>query len=340
MPTVYVIIVTHNGAAWLSKCLGSLRTSTVPVVPVVVDNHSTDETVALLEAEHPDVTLIKSKMNLGFGKANNLGIEHALGNGADYLFLLNQDAWLYPDTLERLMAVHQRHPEFMILSPLHLEGKATGLDYLFARWISKGKSVLLATEQEVKSAFTKEVCEVAFINAAMWLMPKEAFAKIGAFDPLFFHYGEDDDYANRVRFHGYKIGFCPGSKGVHDRPQPSANSRLVIAQRKQKKIESSYLILLKNINHPFRVVLRKFGKKLSTTLWKHIKNRNAKELMATLNLGLSTAQKVPNVIRHRRLSKSGQRVFLAPQRMDLFGAPAGNKIKRRLSFQVWRTNLP
>lgn len=313
MTIVYVIVVTYNGAAWLENCLGSLKASTVPVIPIVVDNCSQDETITLLETLYPEVILIKSKTNLGFGKANNLGIEHALRSGAEYLFLLNQDAWLYPDTIEKLISVHRRHQDFMILSPLHLEGMASRLDYLFARWISKEQSGLVSTESDVKMVFKAEICEVNFINAAMWLLPRKAFEIIGAFDPVFFHYGEDNDYANRARYHGYKIGFCPDIKGVHDRPQPSVNKDEASGQRMNRKKEISYLILLKNINSPFFNNFFLFGKTLSKTLWMQIKKRNAKEMVAIANLGVRIMVKLPKLIWHRRLSKQGQRVFLESQ---------------------------
>jgi GT2 family glycosyltransferase len=89
----------------------------------VVDNNSADDTVNFIKANYPEVTLLEQNKNLGFGKANNIGISLAMKNEADYVFLLNQDAWVQPDTIEKLVSAHQREPQFGILSPMHLNGK-------------------------------------------------------------------------------------------------------------------------------------------------------------------------------------------------------------------------
>ena len=98
--TIFAIIVTHNGMRWADRCFGSLRTSTLPVSTIVIDNASTDGIADHLESHFPEVELIKSTENLGFAKANNIGILKAYNAGADFVMLLNQDAWIEPNTLE------------------------------------------------------------------------------------------------------------------------------------------------------------------------------------------------------------------------------------------------
>jgi len=90
---VSVIIVSYNFEQWIDRCLGSLRRSTSPISVIVVDNGSKDKTTQIIEKNYPEVHLIKTGANLGFGKANNIGIRYAMEQGADYFFLLNQDAW-------------------------------------------------------------------------------------------------------------------------------------------------------------------------------------------------------------------------------------------------------
>ena len=115
----FIIIVTYNAMNWLSKCLNSCKDYPV----VVIDNASTDETVTYIKKQFPKVHLIPQSKNLGFGQANNLGIRYALNNGADYVFLLNQDAYLQGECINQLIKIHQNNPEFGILSPIHLNGK-------------------------------------------------------------------------------------------------------------------------------------------------------------------------------------------------------------------------
>ena len=73
--------------------------------------------------------------NIGFGKANNIGISLAMKKGADYVFLLNQDAWVEDKTLEKLINIHRKQPKFGIVSPMHLNGKGDELDYNFSKFI-------------------------------------------------------------------------------------------------------------------------------------------------------------------------------------------------------------
>lgn len=92
MNKVYVIIATYNGKKWINSCFSSIYNSTVPLNTIVVDNGSTDGTQNIIREQFPKVNIIQSKTNIGFGQANNLGIKKAYDSGADYIFLLNQDA--------------------------------------------------------------------------------------------------------------------------------------------------------------------------------------------------------------------------------------------------------
>ena len=93
---VKIIIVTYNGMQWLARCLSSCIGYDV----IVVDNASTDKTITFIKENFPDVKLIKQNSNLGFGQANNIGLSIALKEDVDYIFLLNQDAYLQPETIK------------------------------------------------------------------------------------------------------------------------------------------------------------------------------------------------------------------------------------------------
>ena len=123
MTKVFAIIITYNGLKWYDRCFGNLRRSTLPITPVVIDNASADGSVNYIREHFPEAIIIEQKENLGFAKANNIGMRYALDHGADYVFLLNQDAWLVQDDcLEQMMSIAEAHPEFAILSPMQLYG--------------------------------------------------------------------------------------------------------------------------------------------------------------------------------------------------------------------------
>ena len=216
MSKLFVIIVTYKGQRWYELCFNSLRQSTIPVQTIVVDNASNDGTVEYIKENYPEIQLIESKDNLGFGRANNIAMRYALDHGCDYVFLLNQDAWVEPDTLERLVDIHQRHPEYGILGPVQVNAKKTKVLDGVIQFLINPDNVNKRMFSDFVMGMIEEVYPVAEINAAAWLLPRKTLETIGGFDPIFLHYGEDWNYLSRVLYHGMKVGLTPNLKVVHD----------------------------------------------------------------------------------------------------------------------------
>ena len=210
MNSTCIIIVTYNGMPWLDPCLTSCNGYPV----IVVDNQSTDGTVSFIEQHYPNVVVLPQTKNLGFGAANNIGIKHAIDTDAEYVFLLNQDAYLQPNTIENLIEVHLKHPDYGIVSPMHLNGEGSKLDTNFSYYFKQNNDILY---DALHTKRLEPIYEVAFVNAAAWLVPIKTVETVGGFDPMFFHYGEDDNYCQRVLYHGFKIGVVPHVFVNHDR---------------------------------------------------------------------------------------------------------------------------
>ena len=230
---ITVVVVTFNGSRWLQKMLDSVLKSSVLVDIIIVDNASSDNSVAIIE-QYSQVQLIKSTVNLGFGKANNIGIKAALQQQSDYIFLLNQDTWVFENTIKNLLQTAQSNLELAIVSPIHLATNEKDLDKNFEIYLNKKLNKTSA-----------DYDEVTFVNAAAWLVTKACFTKVGLFEPLFNHYGEDRDYCNRVLFHGFKICIDSTAHIVHDRTVTRSFNKDVI--------QSKYRILcaLLNVNTIF-----------------------------------------------------------------------------------------
>ena len=212
-PKVFVVIASFNGVSWIKDCLASLSLSEVPVFTLVVDNNSSDTTVNVIETNFPNVTILKQNENLGFGKANNLGISHALRLGADYVLLLNQDAKIRPETIKNLIDASKNHQDYGILSPIHLNWEGRNLEHYFSKFASNTPDFYsdFILEKEIKSVY-----EAPFVNAACWLLNRNILETVGGFDPVFFHYGEDNNYCQRARYHGFKIGIVSSCFIEHD----------------------------------------------------------------------------------------------------------------------------
>ncbi|WP_321425449.1 glycosyltransferase family 2 protein [uncultured Bacteroides sp.] len=238
---VSVIIVSYNFEQWIDRCLGSLRRSTFPVSVIVVDNGSKDNTTQIIERKYPEVHLIKTGVNLGFGKANNIGIRCAMERGADYFFLLNQDAWISEKTIKTLLDLFEEHPKYGILSPTHLNGKGDKLDFGFSTYSGMNEKEEFFTMQK-----DHEVVTLKFINAAFWMISVQTIKKVGGFSPLFYHYGEDIDYINRLHYHGLQLGYSPRVFGYHDRESREV-SRAGFLRSERVYLLSEYA----NINYTF-----------------------------------------------------------------------------------------
>lgn len=201
---VYVVIVTYCAESFIEKTINSISSSTIDLELIIIDNNSCDKTTEILH-KFSNIRLIQNKKNIGFGRACNQGMKIALEENADYVVLINQDVEIYPDTIEKLIQIHKKNPQVGIISPLQLnnENKPASLVY---HWFLKSNRSFF---DDLFNNKVQELYEIAFASASFWLIPKEILSIVGGFNPLFFMYGEDTEYCNRVRFHGYKIAIAP-----------------------------------------------------------------------------------------------------------------------------------
>lgn len=270
MKKVLVIVVTYNGMRWLERCLSSVMPGTTGDLQTdlyVLDNDSTDGSADFVQAHFPKAKVVRSAENLGFSKANNLGFRYALDKGYDYVYLLNQDAWLEEGALETLVTAAEEDSQYGVLSPLQMTDGFKELDRLF----KKDKTP----------------------PAAHWLVPVGALQKVGLFEEdLFPLYGQDDDWCNRARYHGLKIGVVPKARGVHDRAQR--------AEAKEKIIHRNYytgsLVRLCDINRP---LWERFCYVCLFTLVKAFKYRSA----LVFKYFYQICQQLPAVRKHRAQSR-------------------------------------
>ena len=200
---IYCVIVTYNGMQWIDRCLQSIRHSSVSMSTIVVDNNSTDDTLTHIKANYLEVILLPQEENKGFGQANNIGIEYAMQKQASHILLLNQDAAIQPDALQILL---QHDDGQHLLTPLHMNGDGRYIDDNFF------ENTLLFELPE-----KHEVKEVPYVNAACWLLPIEIIRQVGGFNPLFYHYGEDNNYIQRLQYYHFEIRLISDAIVYHDR---------------------------------------------------------------------------------------------------------------------------
>lgn len=248
---ILAIIVTYNPMHWADKCFGSLVSSNIPIDIFVVDNGSTDGGQSYIKQHWSNIIFHQSEINLGFARANNIGLRYAVDNNYDYVFLLNQDAWIEKDTIEKLLLTCQNADRVGVVSPMQLTGDYSALDKRFANYLS---SELIS---DVYLNSIKSEYEVEMVSAAAWLLPISTIQRIGGFDTLLFtHYGEDDNYAQRVQYYGLKLYINPQCTICHDRATRTADQQ----ENNYKKFNSEgsqfvkELNILANINYDINII--------------------------------------------------------------------------------------
>jgi len=242
-----VIIVTYNGMKWIKDCLESILKSSIPIDIITVDNYSSDGTVEFIKSNFPQVNLIDQKENLGFGKANNIGISLALKTSSDYVFLLNQDAFIEEDTIEKLIEMSQKHLEYGILSPVHADGSGTKLDESFYYYISKASDNSFISDFMLNKT-KKDIYSLPMINAAAWLIPKITLENVGGFDTSFFLYGEDDNYCQRVLYQNFQIGIVPTAFIRHDSENNNTKAIIKGSEKYYAKFLNQIKVAYGNVN--------------------------------------------------------------------------------------------
>lgn len=210
---VFVIVVTHNGMQWYERCFNSLIDSSYPLSIIVVDNASTDGTVEVLKSYPlPQIHIIASQSNLGFAKANNIGIKYAMDHDADYVFLLNQDAWIEKDTVANLLTTFEDNERVGIASPIHINGQGIALDRAFDAYMP------FEFHSDSYLGVLQRCYSVPFVNAAAWMLSTDCLKEVGGFDTiLFVHYCEDNNLCQRVLYRKYKIIVNTSCRIYHDR---------------------------------------------------------------------------------------------------------------------------
>lgn len=214
-----VVVVTWNSRETIERCLESVA----GYETVVVDNGSSDGTVALVQSRFPHVRLIEQE-NRGMGAGNNAGMRQLT---AAYTLLLNADAWVLGDGLAALVAVAERHPDVAVVGPRLLNpdgslqrsvrGDPTlwrlATEYLFLRKLAP-RSRLFNAFYGAGFAHDREQ-DVESLYGAALLVRRSAGEQVGLFDERFFMFSEETDWLRRFRDAGWRVLFTPAAEVVH-----------------------------------------------------------------------------------------------------------------------------
>jgi GT2 family glycosyltransferase len=215
-PHVSVILLNWNQPEFTLDCLDSLQTIDYPAFDViVVDNGSVDGSPARIRAAYPELTLIENSRNLGFAAGNNVGIAHALANGADYVLLLNNDTEVAPNLLRALVDVAECDSRIGAVGP-----KIYYYDHADVIW-SAGGAVnrfgeprhLQENQLDVESLASPQ--DVDYVTGCALMVRRQVIEELGPLDARFFIYFEETEWCARMRRAGFRIVYVPHARMWH-----------------------------------------------------------------------------------------------------------------------------
>jgi hypothetical protein len=247
MDDLGIVIVNWNTRDLLRECLRTVYASTgdFRYRVVVVDNASTDDSAAMVAAEFPQARLIARDENLGYPKGNNVGLralgyddDHVAADAPRYALLLNPDTEVPPSALYDMLRFMDAHPQVgaagpkLVLpdgsldkacrrgfpTPLVSLYHYMGLAKLFPNNRTFGRYNMTFLDEDVET-------EVDSVVGAYMQVRREAIAQVGLLDESFFMYGEDLDWAFRIKSRGWKILYHPAVTVKHVKRAASRQSR-------------------------------------------------------------------------------------------------------------------
>jgi GT2 family glycosyltransferase len=211
---VSIVIVSFNARADLERCLESLHAAP-PATPhdiVVVDNASTDGSAAAAR-RWPHATVIEVGSNVGFARANNIGIN---ASGGANLLLLNSDTIVPPAAIDRLLAELERQPDVAVAGPRLVDGSGRA-ELSFGRMIGPFNEFRQKRRAQsgAVDALTKERQYPDWVSGACLLVRRADAEAVGGLDERYFMYAEDVDFCAAIRARGRRILFFPDVEVVH-----------------------------------------------------------------------------------------------------------------------------
>jgi GT2 family glycosyltransferase len=214
---VGVVLVNWNSFQLTSDCIQSLQNSSIPPWKIiVVDNASADGSGEIIAKTHPTVHMILNSENLGFTGGNNIGIEHLMSCGADFVWILNNDTVVDVNCLEVLLREMDNSPELSACSAKILFHDVPDTIWYAGGIVDRNKLTHWHTgehEKDLGQYDTKS--DVSFLSGCCILARASTIKNIGLFDDSFFAYMEDVDWSIRATKSGCILRYVPEAKLWH-----------------------------------------------------------------------------------------------------------------------------
>ena len=238
MARLAIIIVSYNARADLVRCIESLHAHRPHIDHqiVVVDNASSDGAADAVRAKWSDVNVVDAGGNLGFSRANNLGIRQT---SSELVLLLNPDTVVEDDAIDTLVGRLESRPDVAVAGPRLVDGSgkaelsfgpmitpfAEARQKMLVRWNDQGVAPIV----KYVDSLTRREQDVDWVSGACLLVRRADTEAVGLLDERYFMYVEDVDFCAAIRAKGRRVLFTPTAQVVHLRGRSAASSATATA---------------------------------------------------------------------------------------------------------------
>ncbi len=254
MVDLSVIIVSWNVADMLVDCLESILSNSIAMrIPdaerlktevIVVDSASSDATVPILEQHYPQVRLFKQDQNIGFTRANNIGLEQARGR---HILLLNPDTVVLGRALEEMVQYLDDHRDVGVVGPYTLNTDGTmqstrrrfptlALAFFESTWLQPFAPKSMLDYYYVNDAPELATVDVDWVQGSALMLRREVYEQIGGLDTGYVMFSEELDWCQRAKDEGWRVVFLPNAQIIHhggrSTDQVTANKHIYFQESK------------------------------------------------------------------------------------------------------------
>jgi GT2 family glycosyltransferase len=217
MKRVGIVILNWQRPASVVHCLASLRALDYPAHDVVVvDNNPRHDLRQLIASGFPRVTLIENGRNLGFAGGCNVGMAYLLERGADYVFLLNDDAEVSASLLTKLVDAAESDPRIGILGPTIYYCKPRNMIWSAGGSLTRNGQPGHVREDQVVDDVESGINDVDYVSGCGLLVRREVIRRIGGLDERFFAYFEETEWCTRAKHAGFRVVVVPHAQMWHN----------------------------------------------------------------------------------------------------------------------------
>jgi Predicted glycosyltransferases len=264
---VAIIILCHNSKRWLKECIETvINTEYSNYIVIIVDNASDDasiEEIKNIYSNNERIVIIRNEKNLGWCKGNNIGIDYAIKNGADYVYLSNSDVRFHKKNwLKFLVVFMEKHSDYDVTGPVQYNYEngyelnewteyimENGIRDVHYMWSNSIKPVNKDFFNYTKRDFNKEYLPVYFIQGAAMLIRVQTLKKIGLFDEIYYIFYDELDFCRRVLRTGGKVALIPQSGVQHYGSGDNNNSVAMIRKKNFYFARNKYIYLLSDYKY-------------------------------------------------------------------------------------------